>query len=116
MMLQSKEWTFQQAIDYAVAKTPRGWLNPDDGVIVDDLGLYLQQPEYGTSYVTGKIQFDRLIAECAYLRSDTFNLKDFMDDYFALSTIPASLVRWEMTGNREPLFTPAAANSDPCEA
>ena len=41
-MLQSKEWTFQQAIDYAVAKTPRGWLNPDDGVIVDDLGLYLQ--------------------------------------------------------------------------
>ncbi len=104
MMLHSRDWTLQQAIDYSAAKTPRGWVNPADGLILDDLGLYLQQPEYGTSYVTGKVQFDRLIAECAYLRGDKFNLKSFMDEYFSLSTIPASLVRWEMTGKREPLF------------
>jgi uncharacterized protein (DUF885 family) len=105
-MLQSRQWTFQQAIDFAVAKTPRGWLRKDDGVIVDDLGLYLQQPEYGTSYITGKIQLDRLIAEYAYLKGDDFDLKGFMDDYFARGTIPASLVRWEMTGSRESLFSP----------
>lgn len=106
MMLHSREWTLQQAIDYSAEKTPRGWVNPEDGLILDDLGIYLRQPEYGTSYVTGKIQFERLIAECAYLRGDKFNLKSFMDEYFSLGTIPASLVRWEMTGKREPIFRP----------
>jgi uncharacterized protein (DUF885 family) len=106
MKLQSREWTVQQAIDYTVAKTPRGWVKPDGGLILGDLGLYLQQPGYGTSYVVGKVQFDRLIAECACLRGDTFNLKAFFDDYFSLSTIPASLIRWEMTGSREPMFNP----------
>ena len=106
MKLQSREWTLQQAIDYTVAKTPRGWLKPDGGLILGDLGLYLQQPGYGTSYVVGKVQFDRLIAECACLRGDTFNLKAFFDEYFSLSTIPASLIRWEMTGSREPMFNP----------
>ncbi|MBT3193984.1 MAG: DUF885 family protein [Verrucomicrobia bacterium] len=90
MMLQSKEWTLQQAIDYSAAKTPRGWADPAGGVILGDLGIYLQQPEYGTSYLTGRVQFDRLMAECAYLRGDKFNLKSFMDEYFSLSTIPAS--------------------------
>lgn len=104
MMLQSREWTLQQAIDYAVARTPRGWLKPDGDLIRDDLGIYLQQPGYGTSYVVGKVQFDQVLAECARLRGDKFNLKSFMDEYFALSTIPPALVRWEMTGSREPLF------------
>ena len=53
-----------------------------------------------------EVQFDRLIAECACLRGDTFNLKSFFDEYFSLSTIPASLIRWEMTGSREPMFNP----------
>ncbi|MDP6629461.1 MAG: DUF885 family protein [Kiritimatiellia bacterium] len=106
MKLQSREWTLQQAIDYTVAKTPRGWLKSDGGLILGDLGLYLQQPGYGTSYVVGKVQFDRLIAECACLRGEKFNLKKFFDEYFSLSTIPASLIRWEMTGSREPMFNP----------
>ena len=106
MMLQSREWTIQQAIDYSVAKTPREWLKSDGGLIYGDLGLYLEQPGYGTSYVVGKVQFDRLIAECACLRGDKFNLKSFFDEYFSLSTIPGSLIRWEMTGSREPMFNP----------
>jgi uncharacterized protein (DUF885 family) len=81
-------------------------LKPGGGVILDDLGIYIQQPEYATSYLTGKVQFDRLMAECACLRGDSFSLKSFMDEYFSLGTIPASLVRWEMTGYRDPLFKP----------
>lgn len=106
MMLQSRDWTLQQAIDYSATKTPRGWVNPEGGVILDDLSIYLQQPEYGPSYLTGKAQFEGLMAECAYLRGDKFNLKSFMDEYFSLGTIPASLVRWEMTGKRESLLSP----------
>jgi hypothetical protein len=106
MKLHSREWTLQQAIDYTVAKTPREWIRPEGGLILNDLALYLQQPEYGTSYVVGKVQFDRLIAECACLRGDKFDLKAFFDEYFSLSTIPASLIRWEMTGSREPMFNP----------
>ena len=29
---------------------------------------------------------------------EQFRLKDFFDDYFSRGVIPASLLRWEMTG------------------
>ena len=34
--------------------------------------LYLQQPGYGTSYVTGKIQIEELLAEVALQRGEDF--------------------------------------------
>jgi uncharacterized protein (DUF885 family) len=52
---------------------------------------------YGTSYVIGKIQLERLIADRAAQLGDKFRLQDFLDDYFARGVIPASLLRWEIT-------------------
>ncbi len=99
LMVHSRDWTVQEAVDFAVKNTPRGWVKPDGRTIWGDIGLYLRQPGYGTSYVYGKIQLERLIADKAIQLGDSFVLKDFFDDYFTRGVIPASLIRWEMTGH-----------------
>ena len=98
LKLHSGEWTLEQAIAYGVAKTPRGYVKANSRTLIGDYALYLSQPGYGTSYVIGKLQLDRLIADCARQLGDKFNLRTFFDDYFSRGVIPASLLRWEMTG------------------
>jgi hypothetical protein len=99
LMVHSGDWTVEEAVDFGVQNTPRGWVKPDGRTIWGDIGLYLRQPGYGTSYVYGKIQLERLIADRAIQLGDKFILKDFFDDYFTRGVIPASLIRWEMTGH-----------------
>jgi uncharacterized protein (DUF885 family) len=60
--------------------------------------LYLQQPAYGTSYVIGKIETDKLIAERRRQLGDAFTMKRFLDEFNAAGLVPISLVRWELTG------------------
>lgn len=98
LMLHAGKWTLQEAVDFAVETTPRGFVKPSSNTIWGDYALYLAQPGYGTSYVYGKLQLDRLIADRAGQLGDRFVLKEFFDDYFARGIIPASLLRWEMTG------------------
>ncbi len=98
LMVHSGDWTVEEAVDFAVKNTPRGWVKPDGRTIWGDIGLYLRQPGYGTSYVYGKIQLERLIADRAIQLGENFQLRDFFDDYFSRGVIPASLIRWEMTG------------------
>ncbi|KPK89805.1 hypothetical protein AMJ80_09225, partial [bacterium SM23_31] len=98
LKLHSGEFTLEEAIAYAVEKTPRGYIRPNSNTLWGDYALYLSQPGYGTSYVIGKIQLDRLIADRAAQLGERFRLKDFLDDYFTRGVIPASLIRWEMTG------------------
>ncbi len=50
--------------------------------------LYLQQPGYGTSYLTGKWQIDELIAERRREQGDAFRMKAFMDDFNSRGLIP----------------------------
>jgi len=98
LKLHSGEWTLQEAIDYAVEKTPRGWISPESNTIRGDYAIYLSQPGYGTSYVIGKLQLDKLISDRFSQLGDEFILKNFFDDYFTRGVIPASLLRWEITG------------------
>lgn len=101
LMVHSGDWTVKEAVDFAVKNTPRGWVMPEGRTIWGDIGLYLRQPGYGTSYVYGKIQLERLIADKAVQSGENFRLKDFFDDYFGRGVIPASLIRWEMTGHED---------------
>jgi hypothetical protein len=98
LKLHSREWTLQEAVTFGVEQTPRGWVRPDGNTIWGDLGLYLRQPGYGTSYVYGKLMFEKLVAERSRQLGGRFRLGDFLDDYFGRGIIPASLIRWEMTG------------------
>ncbi len=99
LKLHSGEWTLLEAIDFAVEKIPMGWITHESNTIHGDYAIYLTQPGYGTSYVIGKLQLDRLIADRKDQLGEAFVMKDFFDEYFSRGVIPASLSRWEMTGD-----------------
>ena len=98
LRLHSGEWTAEEAVRYAVRTTPDGWVLADGETIWGDLAIYLGQPGYGTSYVVGKVQVEKLLADYASLKGGTFELKAFLDEFFSKGLIPQSLIRWEMTG------------------
>ena len=101
--VHGKGWTLQQAFDFSVKYTPKGWIKRDEGLLYADLTTYLRQPEYGVSYNVGKVQVDRLLATRAEQLRDKFDLGEFFNEYFACGLIPASLIRWEMTGEEDEL-------------
>ena len=108
LYLHGNVFDMEQAVAHATEWTPRGWL-PDADLVRNEQHLYLQQPGYGTSYLTGKVQIEELMAEWALQQGDAFTVKDFFDRFFAAGVIPVTLVRWEMTGTRDDVLdeTPA---------
>lgn len=98
LMLQAGEWTLEEAMAFGSQYTPNGFAGPESQMLRGDYALYLSQPGYGTSYVVGKAQLDKLIAERRVQLGQAFTLKAFFDDYFARGVIPASLIYREMTG------------------
>ena len=89
--------TLQQAREFQVTWTPEGWTG-DVALVGFEQHLYLRQPGYGPSYVTGKYLIERLIMDRSRLLGDTFRLLNFFDDLYAAGMIPVSLIRWQMTG------------------
>jgi hypothetical protein len=102
LRMVSHEMTLEQAAAFAVANTPRGWLRMDGGLVWGEQHLYLQQPGYGTSYLIGKIEIEKLMNERRQQLGDKFRMKPFMDEFNAAGLVPASLIRWEMTGRKSP--------------
>lgn len=103
LYLHGNEFTMEEAVEHATLWTPRGWL-PDGDLVRGEQHLYLRQPGYGTSYLSGKIQIEELLAEQALQGGEDFTIKQFMDDFFAAGVIPVSLVRWELTGEKHPIL------------
>ncbi|MBS1831252.1 MAG: DUF885 family protein, partial [Acidobacteria bacterium] len=102
LKFHSGEFTLDQAKKYIVDTTPNGWFNPNGSTIWVDLGIYAHQPGYGTTYLSGKLEFERLIADYAAAsarKGQPFRMKTFMDEFFAKGVIPFSTINWEMTGN-----------------
>jgi uncharacterized protein (DUF885 family) len=60
--------------------------------------LYLRQPGYGTSYVTGKHLVDALIKDRAHQLGESFSLRRFFEEFNAAGMMPVALVHWQMTG------------------
>lgn len=102
LFMQSNQMTLEQAAAFACANTPRGWLRMDGDLVRGEQHLYLQQPGYGTSYLIGKIEIEKLIADRKQQLGDGFRMKQFMDAFNAAGLIPASLLRWEITGRKSP--------------
>ena len=92
--------SLEEASAFACANTPRGWLRMDGALVRAEQHLYLQQPGYGTSYLIGKIEIEKLLAERRRREGDSFRMSRFMEDFNAAGLIPASLLRWELTGNQ----------------
>ena len=97
----ANEMTMEEAGGVHMNFTPRGWMKTEKELLIFEQHLYLRQPGYGTSYVTGKYLLERTLADYARLleaRDEDFRLRDFFDKLNAIDSIPISLARWEMTG------------------
>ncbi len=99
LYVQANHLTLKQAGQFHAEWTPRGWSDPSSDLVAFEQLLYLRQPGYGTSYITGKMQFERLISE--YSRQQEVAGKEFrLDEFFAQmnqsGTIPFSLIETEM--------------------
>ncbi|MEP6769255.1 MAG: DUF885 family protein [Acidobacteriota bacterium] len=100
LRMHSNEWTLEQASAFASAHTPRGWLRMGGDLVRAEQHLYLQQPGYGTSYVIGKIEIEKLLSDRRQQLGDRFAMKAFMEEFDAAGLVPASLIRWELTGRK----------------
>ena len=97
----ANEMTMAEAGNVHVKWTPRGWMNREPHLLQFEQHLYLRQPGYGTSYITGKYLTERIVAEYAEKlekEGKEFTLKDFFKKFNDAGSIPINLVRWEMTG------------------
>ncbi len=102
----ANEMTMEEAGKIHSDYTPRGWMKTEKELLLFEQHLYLRQPGYGTSYITGKYLLESAMAEFAR-RKETqqqpFHLKDFFDQLNAIGCIPTSLGHWEMTGDKSAL-------------
>jgi hypothetical protein len=100
LRMHANEWSLEEAATFAAAHTPRGWLRLDANTVWGEQHLYLQQPTYGTSYLVGKMQIERIMAERRRQLGDAFSVRRFMDELDGAGLIPASLIDWQLTGRR----------------
>ncbi|HWN06313.1 MAG TPA: DUF885 family protein, partial [Steroidobacteraceae bacterium] len=91
----------QQAKAFQVEWTPRGWMRPDLDLLGFEQQLYLRQPGYGTSYVTGKHLLEDLIRLRAQQLGKDFSMHRFFDEVNAAGMIPVPMIRWQMLGQVE---------------
>jgi len=89
----------QQAKAFQVEWTPRGWMRPDLDLLGFEQQLYLRQPGYGTSYVSGKYLLEDLMRERSHQLGAEFSLRRYFDEVNGAGMIPVSLIRWQLTGN-----------------
>ncbi|MGA8271340.1 MAG: DUF885 family protein [Candidatus Sulfotelmatobacter sp.] len=107
LYVQSNQFTLEQAEHFQGEWTPRGWAHAGDQLTVFEQLLYLRQPGYGSSYITGKLLLDRLLTEYANeqdLEHKPFVLRDFLDRFNNEGMIPMTLMETEMVpaNAREP--------------
>jgi hypothetical protein len=104
----ANEMTMEEAGGIHSEYTPRGWMKTEKELLIFEQHLYLRQPGYGTSYITGKYLLENTLADYARqqeLQGKTFVLKDFFDTLNGAGNIPISLVNWQMTGSNTILST-----------
>ena len=97
----ANERTMEKAGEIHMNWTPRGWMKTEKDLLIFEQHLYLRQPGYGTSYVTGKALLETAMAQKAKLDEEQgreFTLKAFFDELNRIGGIPIALGTWELTG------------------
>ena len=98
LFAHSNELDMAEAGDIHVNWTPRGWMRRDP-LLGFEQHLYLRQPGYGASYITGGRLMEETIAERARQLGEQFTLQRVMDEINAAGMIPVSMIYWEVTGD-----------------
>lgn len=91
--------TMEEAGKVHAEFTPSGWMKIEKELLLFEQHLYLRQPGYGTSYITGKYIVDEAMAEYARkmeLNGQAFSIKHFLDKINQIGSVPTSLAAWEL--------------------
>lgn len=99
LYVQANQMSLQEAGHFHAEWTPKGWSDPNSDLVAFEQLLYLRQPGYGTSYVTGKALFERLIDEDAHeaeARGGAFSLPDFFTRFNRTGILPWPLTEQAM--------------------
>ncbi|MCJ7466417.1 MAG: hypothetical protein MUO53_06950 [Maribacter sp.] len=100
---QANEMTMEEAGGIHSEYTPRGWMKTEKKLLLFEQHLYLRQPGYGSSYITGKYLIEAALADYSRIleeRKEPFHMKDFFDQMNAMGNIPVSLGHWQLTGHQ----------------
>lgn len=98
--------TMEEAGSIHSEYTPRGWMKTEKELLIFEQHLYLRQPGYGSSYITGKYLLESALADYAHmqeLEGKPFKVKDFFDQLNRIGNIPIALGHWQMTGREDHL-------------
>jgi uncharacterized protein (DUF885 family) len=104
LYVQANEMNLKQAGQFHARFTPRGWSDPKSDLVGFEQLLYLRQPGYGASYITGKLQFDHLIERAFHQaggEGSTFDLAAFFQRFNQSGIMPFSLIEKEMFSDSE---------------
>jgi len=103
----ANEMTMEEAGGIHSEYTPRGWMKTEKELLIFEQHLYLRQPGYGTSYITGKYLLENALAKYAKNQESAgkeFQIKNFLDHLNTMGNIPMSLGTWELTGDDEDIL------------
>ena len=98
----ANQMTMEEAGNVHMEYTPRGWMKTEKELRIFEQHLYMRQPGYGTSYITGKYLIEHAIATMAKQKEnkgDSFSIREFLDRMNAIGNIPVTLAHWELTGD-----------------
>jgi len=104
----ANEMTMEEAGGIHSEYTPRGWMKTEKELLIFEQHLYLRQPGYGTSYITGKYLLENALADYAKMQDSLAKeskTKEFFDHLNSIGNIPISLGHWEMTGSKHHILS-----------
>ncbi len=110
---QANEFDIAKAKAFQVEWTPRHWMRPDLDLLGFEQQLYLRQPGYGSSYVTGKALIDEIIKDRAHQLGEDFSMRAFFDEFNGAGLIPVSMIHWQLTGQLDPALAEILHRSSP---
>lgn len=102
LFAHANEMTMEEAGKIHAQYTPRGWMKTEKELLKFEQHLYMRQPGYGTSYITGKHLIDEAMAEYARameLSGQVFSIKNFLDRMNQIGSVPPTIGTLELTGN-----------------
>ena len=87
-------FTFAEGVEQFVRRVPM-----DRETATEETAMYLGGPGLAMSYLTGKLQLIRLLADTAEQQGAAFDLRAFHDRVWKNGNLPFSLQRWELLGD-----------------
>ncbi len=96
LQVQANQIDLAAAGKFHAAWTPRGWSDAASPLVGFEQLLYLRQPGYGASYITGKLALDRLIADASHAEGANFDLRALMARVAAAGIVPVPMIEAEV--------------------